>query len=125
MHENESIIEAELQFSQARRRSALASLFSFVSGRSDELISLSEAKDLRKPKVEAYRGIQTIEIDKIIGSEDRYSDFNRRFLPRRTSTRHRWSSVYKARVQDIALPAIQVYELGGYYFIRDGNHRVS
>ena len=28
-------------------------------------------------------------------------------------------------IKDIVLPPIKVYELGGLYFVRDGNHRVS
>jgi hypothetical protein len=30
-----------------------------------------------------------------------------------------------AQIKDIPLPAIQLYEIGGAYFVRDGNHRVS
>ena len=125
MADNQYIIDAELEYSKARRRSILASLFSFASGKSDELISLEEAKDLLKPTAESYQGIRTIEISKIVGSEGRYTDFNRRFLPRRSGTRVRWKSIHVAHQKEIGLPAIQVYELGGYYFIRDGNHRVS
>jgi hypothetical protein len=28
-------------------------------------------------------------------------------------------------LQDITLPSILLYEIGGVYFVRDGNHRVS
>ena len=31
----------------------------------------------------------------------------------------------RAIIKDIILPPIKVYELGGLYFVRDGNHRVS
>ena len=30
-----------------------------------------------------------------------------------------------AHYQDIVLPPISLYEVGGLYFVRDGNHRVS
>jgi hypothetical protein len=30
-----------------------------------------------------------------------------------------------AHVQNVTLPPIRLYELGGLYFVRDGNHRVS
>jgi hypothetical protein len=30
-----------------------------------------------------------------------------------------------AHIQDVILPPVLVYELGGLYFVRDGNHRVS
>ncbi len=37
----------------------------------------------------------------------------------------RWVSVDVAHYQDITLPPIKVFEIGGVYFVRDGNHRVS
>lgn len=119
------IMQADSQFDRARKQSTLASIFSFARGVRDEVISLEEARRLLKPTSESFRGVQTIEIAKIVGSEGRYADFNRRFLPRRSNTRYRWSKVHMAYEKQIALPAIQVYELGGYYFVRDGNHRVS
>ena len=39
--------------------------------------------------------------------------------------RNRWESVDRAVLSDIVLPPISVFSLGGYYFVRDGNHRVS
>ncbi len=69
--------------------------------------------------------MQTIEISKIIGSEGRYHDFSSAFLPKREMLRARWTSVDQARLADVVLPPISVYSLGGYYFVRDGNHRVS
>jgi hypothetical protein len=33
--------------------------------------------------------------------------------------------VDEAHIKDIILPPIQLYEIGGAYFVRDGNHRVS
>jgi hypothetical protein len=33
--------------------------------------------------------------------------------------------VDEAHIKDIILPPIQLYEIGGVYFVRDGNHRVS
>jgi hypothetical protein len=69
--------------------------------------------------------LKTIPIAKIVGSEGRYKDFDRQFLPKQTNTRNRWQRISFAHRRSIDLPAIQVYDLGGFYFIRDGNHRVS
>jgi hypothetical protein len=118
-------MEAEVQFDKVRRQAILDSLFSLALGRRDDLISFEDAKNIVKPTAESYRGLQTIEVSKIVGSEGRYADFNRRFLPRKSVGRRRWSNIYIAHQKEVELPAIQVYELGGYYFIRDGNHRVS
>jgi hypothetical protein len=53
------------------------------------------------------------------------SDFNKYFLPKSEHLRARWEKVDTARITDVILPPIQLYEIGGVYFVRDGNHRVS
>lgn len=78
-----------------------------------------------KPKSEIYRGMQTVPVNKIVGSEGRYRDFNKRYLPRYEYLRRRWTSIDMAHLQDVVLPPIKLYEIGGLYFVRDGNHRVS
>ena len=37
----------------------------------------------------------------------------------------RWTRVDMAHYQDVELPPIKLFEIGGVYFVRDGNHRVS
>jgi hypothetical protein len=69
--------------------------------------------------------MQVVPINLIVGSEGRYRDFNKYFLPRSEYLRNRWERVDRARLKDIILPPIQLYEIGGAYFVRDGNHRVS
>jgi hypothetical protein len=69
--------------------------------------------------------MQTIAIERIVGSEGRYRDFNRAFLPRHDKLMRRWMSIDVAHYQDILLPPIKVFEIGGAYSVRDGNHRVS
>ena len=118
-------MDAENDFYLARRREILSSLFMRLRGESADLLSFEEVKKLLKPTDESYKGSRTIKIADIVGSEGRYQDFNRLFLPKNTGTRVRWQSISEAHVRGVELPAIRVYELGGIYFVRDGNHRVS
>jgi len=39
--------------------------------------------------------------------------------------KQRWVNIDKTYYQDIGLPPVRLYEMGGVYFVRDGNHRVS
>ena len=64
-------------------------------------------------------------IERIVGSEGRYLDFNRIFLPKHEHLRGRWTRVDLAHYQQVQLPPVTLYEIGGVYFVRDGNHRVS
>jgi hypothetical protein len=92
---------------------------------SNKLLSLNDVKAILKPKNEVYVGMRAVPIKLIVGSEGRYNDFNKYFLPRSNFMRHRWQNVDAALLQMITLPPIQLYEIGGVYFVRDGNHRVS
>lgn len=112
-------------FHRAKSRARMQGLFSKLSWKNPDLLSLYEVTSIIKPKKETYLGMQTIEVDKIIGSENRYRDFSAAFLPKHEMLRGRWTSVDQARLCDVVLPPISVFSLGGYYFVRDGNHRVS
>lgn len=117
--------EATGDFDKARTRELLSRMLGLLSRQRKELLSFEEVKSILRPKAQSYKGLQVVPIDMIVGSEGRYQDFSKHFLPRREHLRNRWTSVDVARLTDITLPPIQLYELGGVYFVRDGNHRVS
>jgi hypothetical protein len=117
--------EARDDFNRARKTAFFSEILGLFSASKQELLSLQEVKDVLKPRGETYRGMQTVPIERIVGSEGRYRDFNRSFLPRHEYLRHRWQSVDLAHLTDVILPPIKLYEIGGVYFVRDGNHRVS
>ena len=125
MHTNMDYEQASQDFNRARNRAVLSRIQHFLNTDRDNLLSLNDVREILKPRNEVYRGMQEVPIGKIIGSEGRYRDFNKYFLPRREFLRERWESVDLAQLRDIPLPAIQLYEIGGMYFVRDGNHRVS
>lgn len=70
-------------------------------------------------------GLRQIPLDRIVGSVGRYRDFDRAFLPTQKTTSQRWINIDKAHLKDVELPPIEAYDLGGVYFVKDGNHRVS
>jgi hypothetical protein len=112
-------------FSLARSKAFLSQIQHFLNTDRDKLLSFNDVKDILKPKNEVYHGSRVVPVNLIAGSEGRYHDFNKFFLPRREHLRYRWQKVDEAHIRDIILPPIQLYEIGGVYFVRDGNHRVS
>jgi hypothetical protein len=64
-------------------------------------------------------------LDKIVGSVNRFEDFDRRFLPRNQRTMGRWKWIDRAWHNETGLPPIEVIRVGDIYFVKDGNHRVS
>ena len=124
--EYDSVIQqAYSDFSRARGKAILSQIQHFLNTDRNRLLSFNDVKDILKPKNEVYRGSQVVPIKLIVGSEGRYHDFNKYFLPKKEHLRQRWQRVDEALIKDIILPSIQLYEIGGVYFVRDGNHRVS
>lgn len=117
--------QAREDFNKARSKASISRILNTLTPEKQDLLSLEDIKGLLKPKSESYLGMKTIEIELIVGSEGRYNDFNRTFLPKREFIRSRWENVDKAHLKSIILPPIKLYEIGGAYFVRDGNHRVS
>ncbi|GHU69166.1 hypothetical protein FACS189450_01490 [Spirochaetia bacterium] len=124
---NEVMFKAQAaeDFTRARNKAFLFQIQNFLNTDQDRLLSFSDVKDILKPKNQIYLGMQTVPIDHIVGSEGRYRDFTKFFLPKANHLKTRWERIDLAALQEIALPAIQLYEIGGVYFVRDGNHRVS
>ena len=114
-----------IDFDAARLKAKIQKVFSTFRWKNPNLLSFYEVTKLIKPDSEAYLGMQTIEVKKIIGSENRYQDFSLAFYPTNNALKNRWESVDAARLDNITLPPISVYKIGEWYFVRDGNHRVS
>jgi hypothetical protein len=112
-------------FARARRKAFLQSITDMLTQRSSDLVPLEEVRTRLNIRGSAYRGLQQVPLDKIVGSEGRYADFDRRFLPRQAKTQARWQSVDMAHLVDVALPPVELYKIGQVYFVKDGNHRVS
>ncbi len=112
-------------FGKARRKEIASRLLSLVRGKdSDGLLPLDEVREQLHLYEQWYVGIRSIPIEKIIGSVDRAADFDRAFLPRRSSMEERWRSV-EHTFQAKAFPPIVVFKVDDAYFIEDGHHRVA
>lgn len=118
-------VAARGDFGRARQREIMGRILGLLKSQKDELLSLGDVRRIVRPDSETYRGLQTVPIAKIVGSEGRAHDFNRAFLPRHDKMMRRWMNIDVAHYQNVILPPIKLFELGGVYFVRDGNHRVS
>lgn len=122
-----SRIDAQTQedFRRARQQALLTGLLDLVRRRSNDLLSFDEVRVRLNVRGQRYLGHQTIAVNLIVGSEGRYSDFDRHFLPRHDTTKGRWRSIDKAHYQAAVLPPVELYKISDVYFVKDGNHRVS
>lgn len=122
---HESLSSALADFRRARNQAFIKEIVSRFTGEPVELLAY---EDVRKKLItlgSAERGLEDIPLSAIVGSVGRYTDFTRDFLPLQDSDQHRWARVKVATSGLIGLPPIDVYKIGGAYFVKDGNHRVS
>ena len=126
MNETGSLsVLARRDFSHAYQKRFWRSILSWIQNKNNELLPFEEVLKHIPMRGQNYIGVRQIETSQIIGSVSRYNDFDRAFLPRQTHTRSRWESIDRAHFKQIILPPIEVYKIGDYYFVKDGNHRVS
>ncbi len=112
-------------FTNAHRKASVRSVIAQLTGENIDLLSYDEVLKSLRMQGQIQRGRQQIPLDKIIGSVGRYTDFTRDFLPKKESDSQRWVSVKIATESMAGVPPIEVYQVGDYYFVLDGNHRVS
>lgn len=125
MSDNYVRSQASDDFNRARNKARFDTIFNIIGREKKELLSYYDVKSMTKPKSQTYKGMQVVKIDQIIGSEGRYKDFSKAFLPKKEHLRQRWESIDRAHLTDIILPPISLFKIGDVYFVRDGNHRVS
>lgn len=97
---------------------------SVSASRRADLLDLDETIRRLKPFSRHYVGVRAIPIERVVGTEGRGGDFDRRFVPRRREVSGRMRRVAEA-FPDGAFPPIVVYQLGEAYFVIDGHHRVA
>jgi len=117
--------QAAERFRLAQRQVFFQHVLALLRGRSDELLSFDETRRLLRARQQKDEGTRMIPLERIVGSEGRYQDFTRTFLPRQGADRNRWMRLDRAVNVLADLPPIEVYEIGEVYFVRDGHHRVS
>ena len=112
-------------FSRARLKAFLNRIRGLISGQPTRLLSYDEVRTTLHLGGPIYRGIQTVPIDQIVGSLNRYGEFDRAFKPVDDHLAERWQRVDSAYYKAVGLPPVLLYKVGEVYFVVDGHHRVS
>jgi len=120
--------DAQSDFSRARRRRALALLSARLRREPDDvamILPFEEVVEALGRTGERPLGLQTIDLDSVVGTVDRTREFDRDFRPTTPRMRERWERIAEAQRRGEAMPPIDVYRVGHLHFVRDGHHRVS
>lgn len=70
-------------------------------------------------------GVHAIPLRLVIGSENRCQDYDDNFAPKSERNHQRWLCISDLFLRGDHVPAVELVQLGIYYFVRDGHHRVS
>src|SRR6516225_6207725 len=120
--------DVENDFLRARRHQFLATLAYRLRGRRGDCNRLMVLDDVVGPlgwRGQRQLGLQTIQLDTIVGTAGARRDFDRCFRPTSGRVRSRWERLALAQRRGEAMPPIEVYRVGHRHFVSDGHHRVS
>jgi len=115
----------DTRFHESRRKALLAALLDSIRRQPSEMLAFEAVRACLSVHGQIALGHQIVPVKHIIGSEGRYSDFDRRFLPLTEAVEQRWRSIEHAMERMIDLPPVDLWKISDVYFVRDGNHRVS
>jgi hypothetical protein len=113
------------RFQESRRKALLEAILDGIRRQPTDMLAFEAVRVCLNVHGQVALGHQVVSVDHIIGSEGRYSDFDRRFLPRTEAVEARWRSIERAMDRLIDLPPVDLWKISDVYFVRDGNHRVS
>lgn len=99
------------------------SFWARLRGKSTTLALFPEQAPQKSPNRKLI-GVEDIQVEQIVGTLNRHSDFDHRFRPLKSYLRDRWVNAYLALEKGGWAP-ILVHKIGDQYYVEDGHHRVS
>ena len=117
--------QADMAFSRAMSRALAKELKDQLFRRSRRLLPFDEVKERLELWYGRDVGRRTVSLDAIVGSQGRYRNFSRHFLPLDEDLRQRWKEIQIAVEAGRELPPVELYKVCNAYFVKDGHHRIS
>jgi hypothetical protein len=118
-------LRSRSDFAVARTKALFRDILFLLTGVPNRLLAFDTVSKKLRIGGPIYRGVRTVRLEQIVGSVQRYHDFDRAFLPAQSHTASRWARVNRAWYEDVSLPPVLLYKVGEIYFVVDGHHRVS
>lgn len=117
--------QLDQDFHHARRKAVYSRLAARLRGECGRLVSFEEARRELRATGGSLRRRQDVEVSRVVGSQGRYRDFSRDFMPARSGSMDKWKRVDRAYHGGRGLPPVDLYRIGEDYYVQDGNHRLS
>lgn len=116
---------AHVRYLDVKRKSWWRQKLGGLIGRHSRLKELSQVRENNHFANYYSRGVQPVNIDSIVGSENRADDFDDRFFPLKNHNAERWIKIAELMLLNVTLPAVELIKVGGTFYVRDGHHRIS
>jgi hypothetical protein len=117
--------QAVALFRQTALRGWFHRLWAWLTHRTPRLLNLDETLCCTDVENSHYKGVQTISIDSIRGTEGKADAFDEKFHPIQEASRGRWLSIAREKLRGHNLPPVELVDVDGIYYVRDGHHRIS
>ena len=118
-----NVMEAEEAYKKFLKSSR--GIFGFNFKKKENLKSFSEIQKEENAYNSVNLGIKEVPLDKIVGSVEKYADFDKNFVPKNNVVKQRWINIYIGYTSDSMLPTVILYKIKDNYYVYDGNHRVA
>lgn len=112
-------------FRKRLARGLMYRLWARLTRRRTRLLDLDDT--LRDHPVESshYAGVKPVLIDTIQGTQGKADEFDALFNPTRERSLGRWLDVARQKFRGRELPPVELIEINGIHYVRDGHHRIS
>ena len=87
--------------------------------------SFADSKDRYQLTDSLDLGLRTVPVANIVGSVNRWRDFDARFRIKNPASIERYQRIKRAVERGVILPPVILYKVRDKYYVMDGNHRVS
>jgi hypothetical protein len=112
-------------FNRVMIKGCVRRFFANLFRKSYELFSLSSLLKNGESLNAMEVGIRTIPLKLVVGSENRCKDFDNQFSPLSERNHQRWLRISDMFIKGETIPAVELIQIGQFYFVRDGHHRIS
>ena len=89
------------------------------------LLDMDETMKSYSVEASHYAGLKSVSIDHIQGTQNKNDEFDAEFNPTQERSRTRWMGIALEKLRGHDLPPVELIEVNGIYYVRDGHHRIS